>query len=92
MTTTANKMLQKLVEDFNDYSELVALNREQKQEGSCDEGMFQWNRGHLNCIDKYLRTIAEDMSLELIWECNEHNFECQGQERQLKYRTVRLPQ
>lgn len=40
-------ILMRLVKDFNEYSELVALNYSKMKEGKCDEGTLQWNRGHL---------------------------------------------
>lgn len=45
MNVTMKATLEKLVKDFNDYSELVALNYAKKKEGKCDEGTLQWNRG-----------------------------------------------
>lgn len=35
MNVTMKAMLEKLVKDFNDYSELVALNYAKKKEGKC---------------------------------------------------------
>lgn len=34
------KFIMKLANDFNEYSELVAMNYAQKKEGKCDEGTF----------------------------------------------------
>lgn len=87
---TTMKMLQKLMDDFNSYSELVALNYEQKKEGKCGEGTLQWNRGNLNRIEEYLKALAGDMGVGLIWECGEHTFGYDDWKRQLTYRTVRL--
>ena len=47
----------KLVKDFNEYSELVALNYSKMKEGKCDEGTLQWNRGNLNRIEDYLKQL-----------------------------------
>lgn len=87
---TAKEMLQKLMKDFNDYSELVTLNYEQKKEGRCEEGTLQWNRGNLNRIEEYLKALADGMGVGLIWECDEHTFGYDDWKRKLTYRTVRL--
>ncbi len=86
------EMIQKFVKDFNSYSELVALNYEKKMEGTCDEAILQWNRGNLHCIEEYLKTMAESMGIELVWEYGEHTFSCGDRERKLNYRTVHLLQ
>lgn len=89
---TTKEMLQKLMEDYNSYSELVALNYEQKREGNCNEGTLQWNRGHLHYIEDYLKALAEAMNLNLVMVCEEHTFSCGDYERKLTYRTVSLSQ
>lgn len=85
---TNKEMLKKLIEDFNSYSELVALNYSQMKEGNCDEGTVQWNRGHLYCVEEYLTSMAEMMGIELVWERREHTFAFDDWKRQLEYRTV----
>lgn len=87
---TMNEMILKLVADFNTYSELVALNYSKQKEGKCDEGTLQWNRGHLYCIEEYLKAMAEEMGVSLDWECGEHTFGYDDWKRQLTYRTVRI--
>lgn len=87
---TMNEMILKLVADFNNYSELVALNYSKQKEGKGDEGTLQWNRGHLDCIEEYLKEMAEDMGVGLVWECNEHTFGFDDWKRQLTYRTVHI--
>lgn len=87
---TMDEMLQKLIEDFNVYSELVALNYAHKDEGKYDDGTLQWNRGHLHQIEDYLKDLAADMGVGLIWECGEHTFGYDDWKRLLTYRTVRL--
>lgn len=59
MNVTMKAMLEKLVKDFNDYSELVALNYAKKKEGKCDEGTLQWNRGNMNRIEEYMKGLAD---------------------------------
>lgn len=50
--------IMKLVKDFNEYSELVALNYSKMKEGKCDEETLQWNRGNLSRIEDYLKQLA----------------------------------
>lgn len=38
---TMEALLYKLAEDYNRRSELVALNKEQVKEGTCDDGTLQ---------------------------------------------------
>lgn len=79
--------LEKLMADFNDYSELVALNYEQKKEKpEFDEGILQWNRGHLYCVDELLKDFADSCRVKLVFTCGTHPF----LERELEYRTVHL--
>ncbi len=81
-------ILMRLIKDFNEYSELVALNYSQKKEGECDESTLQWNRGHLCQIEEYLKELADKLEVELVWECREHTFGFDDWKRQLEYRTV----
>ena len=61
--------IMKLVKDFNEYSELVALNYSKMKEGKCDESTLQWNRGNLNRIEDYLKQLAESTEgVNLKWE------------------------
>lgn len=83
--------IMKLVKDFNEYSELVALNYSKMKEGKCDEGTLQWNRGNLSRIEDYLKQLAESTDgVNLKWECKEHTFGFDDWKRQLEYRTVRV--
>ena len=81
-------LITRLVNDFNDYSELVALNYSKMEEGTCDESTLQWNRGHLSQIEEYLVNLAELLGIKLCWECKEHNFGYDDWQRVLEYRTV----
>ena len=74
--------LEKLMGEFNDYSELVALNYQQKAE----EGILQWNRGHLYCVEEMLKEFAELNGVNLVFTCGTHPF----LERELEYRTVHI--
>lgn len=79
--------LEKLMADFNDYSELVALNHDQRKENpKFDEGTLQWNRGHLYCVDELLKDFADSCGVKLVFTYGTHPF----LERQLNYRTVHL--
>lgn len=83
-------IIKRLVSDFNEYSELVALNYAKQAEGKCDEGILQWNRGHLYCIEDYLESLAKGMNVTLTWECKEHSFGFDDWKRTLEYRTVSI--
>ena len=83
-------VVNKLVKDFNDYSELVALNYSKMKEGKCDDSLLQWNRGHLSQIEEYLKEIANSLEITLNWECKEHTFGYDDWKRILIYRTVSL--
>ncbi len=74
--------LEKLMADFNDYSELVALNYQQKAE----EGTLQWNRGHLYCVEEMLKEFAELNGVNLVFACGTHPF----LDKELEYRTVHI--
>lgn len=81
----------KLANDFNVYSELVALNYSKMKEGKCDESTLQWNRGNLNKIEEYLKELASSVEgVNLKWECKEHTFGYDDWQRQLEYKTVRV--
>lgn len=54
-------ILMRLVKDFNNYSELVALNYSKMKEGKCDDSILQWNRGHLSQIEEYLKEAASSL-------------------------------
>lgn len=84
------EMLHKMVDDFNSYSELVALNYEKKREGKCDESTLQWNRGCLNKIEEYLKEFAAALDVGLKFDCGEHTFGYDDWKRQLEYRTVTI--
>lgn len=90
MNVTMKAMLEKLVEDFNNYSELVALNYAQKKEGKCDEGTLQWNRGNMNRIEEYMKGLADVMGVKLEYECGVHSFGFDDWKRNLEYRTVQI--
>ena len=84
-------LILKLVKDFNEYSELVALNYSKMKEGKCDESTLQWNRGNLNRIEEYLKELAGNIDgANLLWECKEHTFGYDDWKRQLECRTVRV--
>lgn len=86
------KLLCKLIGEFNSYSELVALNRAQQKEGKCGEGTLQWNRGSLNIIEDHLKMVAGELGVKLTYDYMEHDFGCDDWARKLKYITVSLGQ
>lgn len=83
-------LVNRLVKDFNEYSELVALNYSKMKEGKCDESTLQWNRGHKYQVEEYLKELAGSLGITLIWECKEHEFGFDDWKRMLEYRTVRV--
>ena len=79
--------LEKLMADFNDDSELVALNYEQKKEKpDFDEGILQWNRGHLSCVNALLNDFSISCGVKLVFVYGNHPF----LDRELHYGTVHL--
>lgn len=83
--------LEDLMAQFNDYSELVALNYQQKKEGKFSEmdmeSALQWNRGSLNKIEEHLEVYAEMMGVNLVFAYGPHPF---LNREPLEYRTVHL--
>lgn len=86
-----NDLIMHLVNDYNTYSELVALNYAHLKEGKLEDSELQWNRGHLSRIQDYLTQLAEVIDgVSLEWECGVHAFAYGDatRARQLEYRTV----
>lgn len=81
-------IIKRLVEDYNSYAELVALNYAKVREGECDDGTLQWNRGTLSQIKAYLTELATALQVKLCWECGDHPFGYDDWKRSLNYRTV----
>lgn len=83
--------LEDLMAQFNDYSELVALNYQQKKEGKFSEmdmeSTLQWNRGSLNKIEEHLEVYAEMVGVDLVFAYGPHPF---LNREPLEYRTVHL--
>ena len=82
------ELIAKLAEDFNNYSELVALNYAKIKEGKCDESTLQWNRGSLNKIEEHLKLLADAFGVKLYFRCDKHSFGFDDWKRELEYRTV----
>ena len=83
--------LEDLMAQFNDYSELVALNYQQKKEGKFSEmdmeSTLQWNRGSLNMVEGLLEIYAEMMGVNPVFAYGPHPF---LDREPLEYRTVHL--
>ena len=83
--------LEELMAQFNDYSEIVALNYQQKKEGKFPEmhmeSTLQWNRGSLNKIEEHLKAYAEMVGVNLVFAYGPHPF---LDREPLEYRTVHL--
>lgn len=83
------ELLDLLIYEFNDYSELVALNYAHIREGRLDDGMLQWNRGSLSMIEEHMEKVAALAGVTLEYECGEHVFGYGDFQRTLTYRTVK---
>lgn len=70
LTKKDQEILNRLVEDYNSYSELVALNGYKHHE----KDITEWNRGSLNIIRNYLGDFAKSREVELIFTCEVHPF------------------
>ena len=83
--------LEELMAQFNDYSEIVALNYQHKKEGKFSEmdmeSTLQWNRGSLNKIEELLKAYAELVGVNLVFAYGPHPF---LDREPLEYRTVHL--
>lgn len=85
------ELMLKLAHDFNDYSELVALNYAKEREGKLyDKTLIEWNRGYRQHIEDLLKEIAKQTGAKLIWECGEHEFGFDDWKRTLEYKTVQI--
>ena len=82
-------IIDKLIDDFNSYSELVSLNYAQRKEQTLDEGTLQWNRGMLNRTEEYLKELTDVTGVKLEWKCGVHSFGYDDWKRTLEYITVR---
>lgn len=80
LTKKDQAILNRLVKDYNSYSELVALNYYRKHE----KGITEWNRGSLSIIREYLEDFAKSIGVELTFTCGTHPF----LNYELKYITV----
>ena len=83
--------LEDLMAQFNDYSEIVALNYRHKEEGKFSEmdmeSTLQWNRGSLNKIEEHLEAYAKLVGVNLVFAYGPHPF---LNREPLEYRTVHL--
>ena len=84
--------LDRLLEEYNSMSELVALCYAKRRDGeTVDEGTIQWNRGHLYAIEDHLQTLAALLGTRLDFTCGKHDFGTKDWKwhRELEYITVR---
>lgn len=84
-------ILNRLVEDYNEYSWLVSINHLQVPAGICDGSMLEWNRSRLSLIRDYLLEIMEkshDVSLR--WEYKEDFARIGDIDRRIVYPTVKV--
>ena len=79
-------LLEKMVDDFNEYSELVALSYAEDKE---DEELRYM--GKMDCIEEYLLDLANLMGVKLKYKFDVHVYgRGEKLERKLKYRTVEI--
>ena len=86
MNEKMERMLERMVDNFNLYSRSVAWGcAEDKEE------LRQWYLGKMNCIEEYMEELAKVMGVKLKYG---HGFEVyrRGEkwEKELKYRTVEI--
>ena len=70
LTKKDQAILNRLINDFNSYSELVALNHYKGHR----EDITEWNRGSLNIIRGYLGDFTKSRGIGLIFTCETHPF------------------
>lgn len=70
LTKKDQAILNRLIKDFNSYSELVALNYYRKH----GEDVTEWNRGSLNIIRDYLEEFTKSRGVGLNFTCGTHPF------------------
>ena len=80
LTKKDQEILNRLVKDYNYYSEFIALNYYRKH----GEAVTQWNRGSLNIIEEYLNSFAKSIGVELTYTLGTHLFV----DIELEYTTV----
>ena len=74
--------LEKLMGEFNGYSELVAINYYRGH----DKEILEWNRGSLNMVEDLLKEFAELNGVKLVFTLGTHSF----LDVELEYLTVNL--
>ena len=74
--------LENLMAEFNDYSELVALNYYKR----AAKDLIEWNRGHLYSTESLMEQFAELNGVNLTFTFGTHPF----LDFELEYRTVHL--
>ena len=91
MNEKMERMLEKMVDDFNKYSELVALRYIRREESKYAERLLQRSIGRRECIEEYMKGLADLMGVKLKYG---HGFEVYGRgeewEQEIKYRTVEV--
>lgn len=70
MNEMLNDVLDKLISDYNTYSELVALNRVQHH----DPSITQWNSGRLDSTEAYMAELADILGVRLTYLFGDHGY------------------
>lgn len=84
-------LLRDLVDEYNDYSELVALCYSKRRDGKgFDEGTVQWNRGSLNKIEEHMEKLAKVLDKKIDYSFGSHSFGFDDWKRTLEYRTAHI--
>lgn len=95
-TKTIKDFVFQLEEDYNSYSELVALNWAKLKEATKAseieyiEENKEWNSGQLFRIKEYLEQLAPVAGVSLRYECKEHTFGFDDWQRVIEYKTVEV--
>lgn len=86
MNVTMERMLAKMVDDFNRYSKSVALSYAEENKEA-----LNWSLGRMGCVEEYMNELARVMGVKLKYG---HGFEVHRRgekwEKELKYRTVEI--
>lgn len=85
-----NNLLFKMAREYNEFAQLVALNRIQKEESGCDEVTLHWNRGCHHTYGECLKELASAVGATLTWDCRDHEFHAGDYHTTLTYKTVHV--
>ena len=86
MNEKMERMLAKMVDDFNRYSKSVALSYAEE-----NKEVLNWNLGRMGCVEEYMNELARVMGVKLKYKFDVHVYgRGEKLERKLKYRAVEI--